>query len=210
MEIREAYDQWAGQYDSNLNRTRDREAEALRELLEPYRFDRCLEIGCGTGKNTVWLAARSHAVVAVDFSASMLARARAKTYPSEVRFVQADVLQPWTFGDGSYDLVTFSLVLEHIEDLHRMLEHAATVLKPGGRIYIGELHPFKQYSGSKARFETAEGTRVLRCYTHSVSDYTRAAFAACLQLETLSEYSDLHEPGTLPRILAFIFRKPGN
>ena len=58
MNTREAYNKWSEQYDTNINRTRDLEAVALRKTLSVIPFKRCLEIGCGTGKNTEWLVNR--------------------------------------------------------------------------------------------------------------------------------------------------------
>lgn len=55
MSVEGAYNQWSEQYDSNENKTRDLEAIALREMLGKIQFENCLEIGCGTGKNTEWL-----------------------------------------------------------------------------------------------------------------------------------------------------------
>ena len=55
MDTRQAYNLWSKQYDENINKTRDLEARAFRETLESYDFKYCLEIGCGTGKNTEWL-----------------------------------------------------------------------------------------------------------------------------------------------------------
>ena len=55
MDTREMYNKWAEQYDTNYNKTRDLEAFALRLTLSDFSFDNCLEIGCGTGKNTQWL-----------------------------------------------------------------------------------------------------------------------------------------------------------
>ena len=52
MSVEQAYNNWAEQYDSNENKTRDLEAKALREVLADMIFENCLEIGCGTGKNT--------------------------------------------------------------------------------------------------------------------------------------------------------------
>lgn len=52
-DVQQAYNSWAQQYDSNENKTRDLEARSLRETLAPLTFEHCLEIGCGTGKNTV-------------------------------------------------------------------------------------------------------------------------------------------------------------
>src|SRR5881398_2953520 len=150
MNTKDAYNSWADQYDTNQNRTRDLEAQSLRATLAGRTFQRTLEIGCGTGKNTQWLQTISHQIVAVDLSEQMLAKAKQKITSDTVRFVQADITQPWTFAEEPFDLITFSLVLEHIEDLNATLEKAAAHLKKGGVIYISELHPFKQYTGTKA------------------------------------------------------------
>jgi hypothetical protein len=48
MTIQESYNLWALQYDTNVNKTRDLEAIALRETLRLIPFNNCLEIGCGT------------------------------------------------------------------------------------------------------------------------------------------------------------------
>lgn len=207
MDTREAYDSWSVQYDTNRNRTRDMEGVALREVLAGIPFKRILEIGCGTGKNTEWLATRSEHVTAVDLSAGMLERARAKVTTPQVTFHQADILQPWAFAKGQYDLVTFSLVLEHIEDLGPVLSKAADALAPGGQVYIGELHPFKQYSGTKARFETEQGTQVVRCFDHHLSDFLAAAKHAGLRLQDLREYVDADGATAPPRVLVLLLGK---
>lgn len=53
MNVQQAYNIWADQYDTNQNKTRDLEGIALREILQDIHFENCLEIGCGTGKNTI-------------------------------------------------------------------------------------------------------------------------------------------------------------
>lgn len=205
--VQEAYNSWAQQYDSNENKTRDLEARSLRETLAPLSFERCLEIGCGTGKNTVWLMEKAASVTAVDLSEEMLEKARAKITAAHVQFVQADITQPWSFAVTQFDLVGFSLVLEHIELLNPVLQKAAAALKPGGYLYISELHPFKQYNGSKARFETATGTQVVTCFNHHVSDFTDAATANGLELLVLKEYFDEDDRTTIPRLLTLLFQK---
>lgn len=210
MSVREAYDQWSTQYDTNRNRTRDHEAVALRDALDRFTFQRVLEIGCGTGKNTFWLATRATHLDAIDLSPGMLNEARAKVQAPHVHFMQADVLSPWSFVNGRYDLVTFSLVLEHIEDLDVMMRNAADALAPGGLVYLGELHPFKQYVGTKARFETEQGTQVVTCHTHHLSDHVRAARRAGLVVEDVREHFDAEDATAPPRILVLLLRKPVN
>ncbi len=208
MNIRTAYNAWSEQYDTNANRTRDMEAHVLREVLKEVGFTRVLEIGCGTGKNTEWLAERAAQITAVDLSEGMLAKAREKITAEKVRFIQADILQPWAFRDGPYDVVTFSLVLEHVEHLEPILKEAATSLSSGGHVYIGELHPFKQYAGTKARFETEQGTHVVTCFDHHISEFLQAARSNGLELVHLREHFDADDATSPPRILSLLLRKP--
>jgi Methylase involved in ubiquinone/menaquinone biosynthesis len=205
MSIKEDYNAWAATYDANRNKTRDLEAQALRNVLQS-RFQRALEAGCGTGKNTSWLAAQCDEVVAVDFSANMLSVAKNRTNRDNVNFRELDLLAPWPFSEGEFDLVVCSLVLEHIEDLDDVFQKVSHVLKSGGIFYIGELHPFKQYSGSKARFGSAEDERILTCHKHHVSSFFNAAARAGLSYERLDEH--FHEDDKdLPRVLTLLFRK---
>ncbi|MEJ8818097.1 class I SAM-dependent DNA methyltransferase [Lacibacter sp. H407] len=206
-EVQQAYNSWAQQYDSNENKTRDLEAKSLRETLAPLTFAHCLEIGCGTGKNTVWLLEKAATVTAVDLSEEMLSKAKEKITGSNVSFVQADIMQPWTFATKAYDLVGFSLILEHIEELQPVFAKVAAVLKSGGYLYISELHPFKQYNGSKARFETANGTQVVTCFNHHISDFINAAKTTGFELITLTEYFDDVDSNNLPRLLTLLFTK---
>jgi ubiquinone/menaquinone biosynthesis C-methylase UbiE len=207
MDPRQAYDQWASQYDTNLNRTRDLEAQALRETLASIPFNNCLEIGCGTGKNTIWLAEQAKQVTAVDLSYEMLAKARVKVTDPHVQFVQADITAPWKFRTQLFDLISFSLVLEHIEDLGNIFRESADSLNSGGYVYMGELHPGKQYAGTKARFDTETGRQVVECFTHHLSDFMGAAHAHGLQLLELNEYFDNNNRTAIPRILILLFQK---
>ena len=208
MNIKNAYNSWAQQYDTNENKTRDLEALALRSLLKNHAFENCLEIGCGTGKNTEWLATKTRSVLAIDLSEEMLAKAKEKILSEKVQFMQVNILEDWAFATTNHlDLATFSLVLEHIENLEIIFQKLSIVMKSGGYVYVGELHPFKQYTGSKARFETAEGVQVVTCFNHHVSDFTEAAQKNGFDVETIQEFFDDGDRSTIPRILAILLRK---
>ena len=183
------------------------EARALRTTLAGIPFNSCLEIGCGTGKNTQWLVEKVEQLTAVDLSEEMLARAKAKIASDRVEFIQADVTTDWAFSNRLYDLVTFSLVLEHVENLDYIFRQASLSLNPGGHIYIGELHPFKQYTGTKARFDTEIGQQVLECFTHHVSDFVQAAKKHGLALVDVGEYFDDNDKSASPRILVVLLKK---
>jgi ubiquinone/menaquinone biosynthesis C-methylase UbiE len=206
-DIRKAYDIWANQYDLNDNKTRDLEAISLRNTLDKIKFDSCLEIGCGTGKNTEWLLTRVKQLTAVDFSLEMLAKAKEKINAPNVEFLQADITSDWVFINKQYHLLVFSLVLEHIENLNDIFNKAAAVLVNDGYIYIGELHPFKQYTGSKARFDTADGQQVLTCFNHNISDFTQAAKSNGFKIIDIAEYFDDNNINNIPRILTLLLKK---
>ncbi|QNL48057.1 class I SAM-dependent methyltransferase [Olivibacter sp. SDN3] len=207
MNIKDAYDIWAKQYDTNENRTRDLERISLRTTLANINFERCLEVGCGTGKNTEWLATRAHQVTAIDLSSEMLAKAKQKISADNVLFVQADITKEWNFPHQPFDLITFSLVLEHIENLEEVFEKLNLVTTDSAYVYIGELHPFKQYHGTKARFETEEGLNIVTCFNHNISDFTISAKQNDFDLLEINEYFDENDRTTIPRILTILLRK---
>ncbi len=207
MSIKNAYNQWAAQYDSNVNKTRDLEALALQKTLADIALENCLEIGCGTGKNTEWLVTKTQQITAVDFSPEMLAKAKAKINTSKVKFVIADINNQWIFGQNHFSLVSFSLILEHFQTLDFIFEQASLALKIGGYMYIGELHPFKQYNGSKAKYETATGTEIVECYTHNISDFTACAKKHNLSIVTINEFFDNDDKNEIPRILSLLLQK---
>ncbi|HST19544.1 MAG TPA: class I SAM-dependent methyltransferase, partial [Blastocatellia bacterium] len=90
-EIAAAYDRWAETYDTDLNRTRELAAAVLRQSNLKLAGRNVIEIGCGTGHNTEWLAERASSVLAMDFSEGMLRQAKARARSAHVRFVQQDI-----------------------------------------------------------------------------------------------------------------------
>ena len=207
MDVKQAYNIWAEQYDTNLNKTRDLEAISLRETLADLHFDNCLEIGCGTGKNTDWLVNKAKHITAIDLSEEMIDRARAKITSSNVEFLLADITDEWNFVNRQYDMVIFSLVLEHIENLGTIFQKLARVTATNGYIYIGELHPFKQYAGTKARFDTEEGQQIVNCFNHHISDFTQAAKENGFEIAAFNEYFDESDRTRIPRILTLLLKK---
>ena len=206
MSTKALYDKWSATYDEVVNRTRDLEKRACETVLSDLDFESVLELGGGTGKNTSWLAARAKRVLSIELSPEMQAVAKAKLAERNVEFRLADIRYEWRFVDQPVDLITCSLILEHIDQLEHVFEQAASWVKPNGCFYICELHPFKQYAGSKARFEMDGETHILDCYRHHISDYTDAAASAGFTISKLDEWFDDDMPEQIPRLISFLFR----
>ena len=208
MSIRQAYDDWSSSYDTDENLTRDLDGQITRELLANQRFNSILEIGCGTGKNTSFLAKIGTSVQALDFSEGMIEKAREKVKAANVRFSMADLTQRWPPEDGSHDLIVCNLVLEHIEDLSFIFSEAFRVLARGGRFLVNELHPFRQYEGKKARFDRQVGVTEIPAFVHHISDFTNAASNSGLRLVLLKEqWHSRDAQGKPPRLISFLFEK---
>jgi len=205
MKIQDAYNEWSDFYDSDMNLTRDLDSKLTRELLADLQVDSILELGCGTGKNTSFLAQIGAKVEAVDFSQGMIEKAREKVKAENITFSMMDISQAWKFADESFDLITSNLVLEHIHDLSFVFSEASRCLKSKGQFFINELHPFRQYDGKKARFERGDETVEVDAFLHHISDFTNAASANGLKLVTLNEYWHESDEGKPPRIVSFQF-----
>lgn len=206
MNNQQAYNSWSQTYDSVENKTRDLEARALRESVSGENLD-ILEIGCGTGKNTEFLQTKAEKLIGADFSGEMLAKAKQKIKAENVEFRQMDLRETWNFADNSFDLITCSLALEHIENIEFIFHQANRVLRSGGKFYFGELHPFKQYLGTKARFETDSGIFELECFVHHTSDFFAAAKSNDFDVIEIKEWFDLDDKTQVPRLLTMILQK---
>ena len=205
MKISDSYDSWASSYDSGRNSTRDLEAEVLRETFLNPHYGNILELGCGTGKNTGWLSEKADFVIALDFSSNMIAKAKQKVTAENVTFIEADLIKEWPVKPGWANLITCSLVLEHIQDLEQIFAEAARALKRNGKFYICELHPGKQYAGGRTNFSTSEGVHTPEAFVHHLSDYLNAAKVNDFKLIDINEFFVDREKENIPRLLSLVF-----
>jgi predicted TPR repeat methyltransferase len=185
MSIKKAYNDWAEGYDLNSNKTIDLDKKASMETLRKFNFSKVIELGCGTGKNTAFLLEKADEIIVLDFSENMLAKAKEKIKDERVVFKKRDITTSWNIKNDFADLVTCSLILEHIKDLNLV---------------------FKQYSGSKARYETEEGTQELETHVHHISEYIAVAEKNGLKLMELKEWFDEDNKSKIPRLIGLVFQ----
>ena len=207
MKIQQAYTDWSSTYDQDRNLTRDLDEIVTRETLANLRCNSILEIGCGTGKNTALLAEIGQHVTALDFSPGMIEKARAKLSNDNVTFAVADLTQPWPCDDQYIDLISCNLVLEHISDLSFIFAQAFRVLGDGGRFFVSELHPFRQYQGTQANFRRDQETTQIPAFVHHISEFIQAGTAHNLALSGMKEWWHPDDQNKPPRLVSFMFQK---
>lgn len=211
-DVASAYNRWAASYDADKNTTRDLDATVVRKAPLVLEGREVLELGSGTGKNTSYLAEHARSVIAMDFSEGMIARAHERIATSNVTFIRHDVRDTWPVPPDSVDIVVGNLILEHVHDLAPVYFEAARVLRPGGQLFICELHPYRQLLGSQAHFtDPATGETVqLTAHVHTVNEYVNGGIEAGFELRSLGEWTeDEALPDAPPRLISLLFQRAG-
>ena len=145
----------------------------IARLTNGRRFRRVLDLGCGTGKQTVLLAPRAEEVWAIDLSAESLRQAQARCAQAglrNVRFLQESILR-LSAEDGSADgIFSYGDVISHVHDGYRQVfAEAARALSPGGLMGFEvdgkwELDMLLHNPDERARARAARGVGHLRVW----------------------------------------------
>ena len=98
-----------------------------------------LDAGCGTGENALFFASRGHKVTGIDFLEEPIRRAKEKAAERirSVNFLVMDALaikEIHELFDSVIDCGLFHVFSD--EDRRRYVEGLATILKPGGKLFL--------------------------------------------------------------------------
>jgi S-adenosylmethionine-dependent methyltransferase len=136
-------DQFLAYYDSTQGAVR---GEVVRRNLESYLGNRrlnVLDVGCGEGRDALWLTKRGHTVTAIDPSASMLAAARlaakglSRTERVRLRFLECDDEHAVRLLDShSFDLVLCHGVIMYQDNAQRFVANISRLVAQGGTLSL--------------------------------------------------------------------------
>ena len=138
---------WKGHQD--LDRTYSTGGRLAREILADgaVRGKRVLEVGAGSGRDSIALAREGAIAIVLDYSPASLRlvqqQARAQGLP--VQLVHADALA-MPFRDGSIDIVFHQGLLEHFRDPMPLLVENARITRKGGHAIIDVPQAFHLYT----------------------------------------------------------------
>ncbi|HLH65536.1 MAG TPA: class I SAM-dependent methyltransferase [Solirubrobacteraceae bacterium] len=151
----------------------DLELRARFALKRIAAGERVLDLGCGEGELAARIAQAGAQVTAADVAEAALARARRRHPQLRLELVAID--GPLPFGDGAFDVVWASEVIEHVADTERWLSEARRVLAAGGRLLlttpshgrlrvaIGGMERFSEPLGDHLHLYTARSLRRVLC-----------------------------------------------
>lgn len=127
---------------------------ARADLLALRPGESLLEVGCGTGKLTAWLAGqiRPGRVTAIDFAPKMVDQAQAKGIDADFRCLDvcSDPLPAQAF-----DVVLCFHVLPHFRDQPQAVGNLAAAMKPAGRLLVMHLAAAEKINAFHAQLDGA-------------------------------------------------------
>ncbi len=115
-------------------------AGRVMEFIGVHQKD-ILDLGCGTGKDTVYFAQKGHQVTAMDFSDNAIAALNADVRKRKLRTVRAivgDIAESLPFKNKSFDVVYAHLSLHYFDTKTtiELFKEIHRVLRPEGLLFV--------------------------------------------------------------------------
>ncbi len=190
--------------------------EVIRELLPPPAGRAAVDIGCGEGRWTRYLAAIGWHTTGVDRSGPLVAAAREAHPDGNYAVAEATALP---LADASVDLALCVNVLMHVVELDAAVAELVRVLRPGGAAVIGLVHPVAEAGTFDEERDELRLSGYFAVEEHpvplghghvvhqhrTIEQYVRAFLGAGLVLDDLREVPG--RTGSTPRYLDLRLRK---
>jgi ubiquinone biosynthesis O-methyltransferase len=144
----ESYARWRG---SDIGELTERiERRLILGLAGDVSGLSVLDVGCGDGTLAIALSKRGASVTGIDSSGAMIdaARRRAEAQQADIVFEVA-AAEALPFPAQRFDLVTAVTILCFVSDAAPVFREIARVLRPGGRLVIGELGKWSLWAAGR-------------------------------------------------------------
>ncbi len=181
------YGEWADTYEEAVPDLLDIKTLETIVTVPWMKKTECLDLGCGTGRIAAWLGGRKGitAIDGIDLTPEMLQRAKDKDI---YRTLSVGSVEETGLSSNKYDLLTMSLVDEHLPSLSRVYQEAHRLSIRSGHFVVVGMHPFFFMNGMPTHFNDKSGSpKAIETHIHLVSDHIRAAFGAGWKLEEFCE-----------------------
>ena len=215
--IQEQFTQQAERYAASPIVRNEQVLDAIVAVADPQPMDELLDVACGTGILTLYLAARLASaperesvkgrVTGIDLTEAMLAQARAEQERmglTNVLWQRGDV-QALPYPDASFSLVLSRFAFHHFAHPLAVLREMQRVCRPGGRLVIADVTP------AQDKADAFNAMELLRDPSH-VQALSLEAWLALFAEAGLARpaYSQMRIEGELDALLARSFPHEGD
>ena len=150
---------------------------STKKLLNLQPGQKILDIGCGNGLTSRWLASLGAEVLGIDFAEEMISYARKRIKPDEksVEFQVLDATDEQALlglGENSFDAAVSTMVLMDMAQIDPLMEALTKLLRPQGSFIFSMCHPCfnNVYTSMLAEMTDVEGKLVTE-YSVKVKGY---------------------------------------
>jgi SAM-dependent methyltransferase len=197
---------WRGH--ANLEETYSTGERLAREILAdgPVAGAAVLEVGAGSGRDTIALARAGARAVVLDYSPTSLelVRRQAQAAGLTVHLVRADALA-MPFRDGAFQVVFHQGLLEHFRDPMPLLRENARITRRGGRVVVDVPQTFHLYTAMKQALIAAD-----RWFAGWETQFTPAELEARVRdagLAPARTYGEWMVPGLAYRVVREVLKR---
>jgi malonyl-CoA O-methyltransferase len=181
----DGYRLWSRTYDIDPNPLLALESRILSHRLDGLAGKLVMDVGCGTGRWMLHATERLAGAVGVDSCIEMLEVAGGKPRLCG-RLVQADCCT-LPFRDAVADIAICSFTFGYVSDPSTALGEMARITKPGGTLFITELHPETRTRGWRRTFRVGRLLYELQAHAVDREQLLRWGYAAGLVARDICE-----------------------
>ncbi|WP_410574212.1 27-O-demethylrifamycin SV methyltransferase [Amycolatopsis sp. cmx-4-61] len=183
---------------ATLEEATTRLTDRLAGMLPLHAGDRLLDIGCGNGEPAIRMATANDVMVTgISISEKQVERANDRAYKADVDdrvvFEYADAME-LPYEDGSFDVVWALESLHHMPDRWHVIRQAARVLRPGGRLALGDFLLVPSPAGLEADAERVREVGKGVVAVVSLEEYQAHLREAGLEPENAEDVSEYTRP----------------
>jgi ubiquinone/menaquinone biosynthesis C-methylase UbiE len=146
--VQKQFGQVAANYSTSAVHAKGVDLAEMVKVAQLRGQERVLDAGCGTGHTALTFAPHVAQVVAVDFTADMLAQGRklaAERGITNIDFRLGDA-ESLPFADGEFDAVVSRLSAHHWPHPQKALQEFRRVLRPGGQLILSDVVGFDDFT----------------------------------------------------------------
>jgi ubiquinone/menaquinone biosynthesis C-methylase UbiE len=198
-------DFWAGKDPHSIYPPVTRIVDEVQTRI-PIKQAKVLEVGAGTGRDSITMCERGADVCILDYSRESLRLAKASMHGHTPSLLLADAVQS-PITSGYYDIVFHQGLLEHFKSPYRLLRENHRVLKKGGFLVVDVPQTFHIYTLMKHALMA-----VHMWFAGWERQFTLQSLARLLKkcgFEPMWCYGDWSRPGIWYKILREMGKKAG-